>query len=143
MEHNKRKDKMKTKLFIRVRRVFSPGLILTACVCLGALTAGAQMATESSSQLSDGLAGFLVDFTVNYPLAATLLLVIGGLRVVFKPVMALLDEYVKANCSPEEYGRLQHFEAGSVYKWLNFAFDLLGSVKLPTVGIKPSATTKQ
>jgi hypothetical protein len=97
----------------------------------------AQIAADPGSLADSGLAGFLINLARQYPWLATALIAIGALRVLFKPVMALLDGYIKANCSPEEYGRLQHFETGSVYKWLNFALDLIGSIKLPTLGIKP------
>ena len=94
--------------------------------------------SESTQTGETGLASFFVGLAQNYPWIATVLLIIGGFRVIFKPVMALLDGYVKANCTPEEHARLQTFESGPIYKWLNFALDLLGSVKLPVIGIKPS-----
>ena len=99
----------------------------------------AQITADPGSLTDSGLAGFLINLAQHYPWLATALIVIGALRVLFKPVMSLLDGYIKANCSPEEYGRLQHFETGSVYKWLNFGLDLIGSIKLPTLGIKPQS----
>jgi hypothetical protein len=94
--------------------------------------------TSDVGTLADtGLAGYFINLAQHYPWLATALLVIGALRVLFKPVMALLDNYVKANCSPEEYGRLQHFESGPIYKWLSFGLDFVGSIKLPTLGVKP------
>ncbi|MDB6057238.1 MAG: hypothetical protein JWO95_1082 [Verrucomicrobiales bacterium] len=97
----------------------------------------AQITADPASFTDNGIAGFFINLAQHYPWLATTLLAIGALRVLFKPVMALLDGYIKANCSPEEYGRLQHFEAGPIYKWLSFGLDLIGSIKLPTLGIKP------
>ena len=92
---------------------------------------------DPASLTDTGLPDLITNITTHYPWLTTALLVIGAARVLFKPAMSLLDGYIKDNCSPEEYGRLQHFEAGPVYKWLSFAFDFVGSIKLPTIGIKP------
>ena len=109
---------------------------------MGAAGAFAQSAVPGIGIINDGgVVGFLLSLAQNHPWVATVLLVIGALRVVFKPVMSLMDGFVKANCSPEEYGRLQSFEAGPIYKWVNFALDLVGSIKLPVVGVKPSKST--
>lgn len=97
----------------------------------------AQITVDPASLVDNGIAGYFINLAQHYPWLATTLLAIGALRVLFKPVMALLDGYIKANCSPEEYGRLQHFEAGPIYKWLSFGLDFIGSIKLPTLGIKP------
>jgi hypothetical protein len=97
----------------------------------------AQIAVDPASLTDSGITGFFINLAQHYPWLATTLLVIGAFRVLFKPVMALLDSYIKANCSPEEYGRLQHFESGPIYKWVSFGLDFIGSVKLPTLGIKP------
>jgi hypothetical protein len=97
----------------------------------------AQIAADPASLADSGITGFFLNLASHYPWLATALLAIGALRVLFKPLMALLDGYIKANCSPEEYGRLQHFESGPIYKWLSFGLDFLGSIKLPTLGVKP------
>jgi len=121
---------MKIKLMTR---------FLTGGLCLSAATAFAQTTTASTPVTETGLAGFFVGLAQNYPWLATILLIVGALRVVFKPLMTLLDGYVKENCSAEEYARLRTFEAGPVYKWVSFAMDLVGSVKLPVIGVKPAS----
>ena len=114
--------------------------VVGAFVCLPAV---AQVAADPSAVAApaavdtSGVAGFFVGVAAKFPWLATVLLVIGGLRVVFKPTMTLIDGYIKANCSPDEYAKLQSFEAGPVYKWLNFGLDFVGSVKLPVLGVKP------
>jgi len=110
------------------------GGALACALVFGAVTASAQVAGGSAAPVdSSGVAGFFVGLAVKYPWLATVLLVIGGLRCVFKPLMCLVDGYVKDNCSPEEYARLQTFEAGPIYRWLNFGLDFVGSVKLPII----------
>lgn len=117
--------------------------LLTLGACLVSATAFAQSTTTSTPPADSSVAGFFVGIAQGYPWLATILLVIGGFRVVFKPLMTLLDAYIKENCSSEEYAKLQTFETGPVFKWLNFAIDLFGSVKLPVVGIKPAARPDQ
>ena len=114
--------------------------VVGAFVCLPAfaqVAADPAAAAAPAAADSSGIAGFFVSVATKFPWLATVLLVIGGLRVVFKPVMTLIDGYIKANCSPDEYAKLQSFEAGPVYKWLNFGLDFVGSVKLPILGVKP------
>lgn len=84
-----------------------------------------------------GMTGMLENTVQHYPWITAFLLLMGGLRVIFKPVMAMLDNYAKSNCSEEEYERVRNFEAGPVYRWICFGLDLVGSVKLPVMGIKP------
>lgn len=110
---------------------------MTGCVASGA---DAQTLADAASAVTDGgaVSSFLEGVAKNYPWLTVVLLVVGGLRVVFKPVMTLLDSYIKANCSADEYARIQSFEAGPIYRWLCFGFDLVGSVKLPVIGVKPS-----
>ena len=113
------------------------GLVAVAGM-VGCLPAVAQVAAAPSGIIApvpdpSGIAGFFVGLAAQYPWLATVLLIIGGLRCVFKPLMSVIDGYVKGNCSPEEYAKLQTFEAGPIYKWLNFGLDFVGSVKLPVV----------
>jgi hypothetical protein len=113
---------------------------LTGCAASGA---DAQTAADVASAVADGgaVSTFLESVARNYPWVTVALLVVGALRVVFKPVMMLLDSYVKANCSSEEYARIQSFESGSIYKWICFGLDLVGSVKLPVVSAKLTSTS--
>lgn len=116
------------------------GLLIAALCSIAGLTAMAQ-GTEPVSVDATGVAGVLGGFARQHAWVATVLLVIGGLRVVVKPVMSVIDSYVKNSCSPEEYDRLRSFEAGPVYRWISFGLDLVGSIKLPVIGIKPSQGT--
>lgn len=109
--------------------------------CLCASTVLAQ--SSGGSQGTEGsMTSFLVGVAEGYPWLATVLLIVGGLRVIFKPLMTLIDGFMRDNCTPEEYAKLQNFESGPVYRWINFALDLVGSVKLPVVGVKPTDKTK-
>jgi hypothetical protein len=76
--------------------------------------------------LLDGLLG-------KYGWLTTVILVIGTLRLLFKPVMLTLENYVKQTASPNDDERLAKFEAGPVYKVISFALDLGASIKLPLI----------
>jgi hypothetical protein len=116
-------------------KVHSTARFIIYGVCFSACGVMAQTATDVAvdSTSDTGIASFFVSLAEKYPWIATILLIIGALRVVFKPVMSLLDSYVKQNCSSDEYSKLQSFESGSIYKWLSFGLDMFGSVKLPVI----------
>ena len=63
--------------------------------------------------------------------AAATLLVIGSLRILFKPVMLAIEKYVKETPSPEDDARIARFEAGPIYKAIGFVLDFGASIKLP------------
>ena len=72
----------------------------------------------------DGLCG-------HYGFLTTVLLVIGSLRILFKPIMLVLENALKND--PAKYAELQKFEAGPIYKTLATILDLGASIKLPLV----------
>ena len=74
--------------------------------------------------LCNGLAG-------NYGWLTTVVLVIGSLRIVFKPIMLALENYVRQTPTVADDERLAKFEAGIIYKALAFLLDFAASIKLP------------
>ena len=83
--------------------------------------------------LLDGLLG-------KYGWLTTVILVIGTLRLLFKPVMLALENYVRQTATPNDDERLTKFEAGPVYKVISFALDLGASIKLPLIA--PRSTSE-
>ena len=76
--------------------------------------------------LIDGLLG-------KYGWLTTVILVIGSLRILFKPVMLAIENYVKQTPSAADDDRLAKFEAGPIYKVIAFVLDLGASIKLPLI----------
>jgi hypothetical protein len=74
----------------------------------------------------DGLAG-------KYGWMTTVILVIGSLRILFKPVMLAIESYVKQTPSESDDARLAKFEGGFIYKTIAFALDFGASIKLPLI----------
>jgi hypothetical protein len=57
--------------------------------------------------------------------------VIGILRTIFKPAMALLEAFVLATPGTTDDEKLKTFKASQVYRVLAWLVDYLASVKLP------------
>jgi len=72
----------------------------------------------------DGLAG-------KYGWLTTVLLVIGSLRILFKPVMLVIENALKND--PAKSAAIQKFEAGPLYKTIATVLDVGASIKLPLV----------
>lgn len=65
------------------------------------------------------------------PLLASIVFVIGAVRIVMKPLMTLLETVVNLTPTPADNSFLKAVLASKVYKAIVFALDLLLSVKLP------------
>src|SRR5437899_5205523 len=74
--------------------------------------------------LIDGLLG-------KYGWLTTVLLAIGSLRILFKPIMLVLENALKND--PAKLAAIQNFEAGPIYKTIATILDLGASIKLPLV----------
>ena len=59
--------------------------------------------------------------------------VIGSLRILFKPLMLAIENFVKQTASPNDDAKLAQFEAGPIYKALSVILDLGASIKLPLI----------
>jgi hypothetical protein len=73
----------------------------------------------------------LVALVVKYPLAAAVLSVIGGFRIVFKPLMDILKKFVEYTDTPKDNELLQKFMSSFIYGKLVWLVDLTSSIALP------------
>src|SRR5438477_3708932 len=74
--------------------------------------------------LLDGLAG-------KYGWLTTVLLVMGSLRILFKPIMLVVENALKNDTV--KFAAIQKFEAGPAYKAIAMVLDVGASIKLPLV----------
>ena len=74
--------------------------------------------------LLDGLLG-------KYGWLTTVLLAIGALRILFKPIMLVVENALKND--PAKFAAIQKFEAGPIYKVIATVLDVGASIKLPLV----------
>lgn len=74
--------------------------------------------------------GMLAAFMAKYPQLSTLLMVMGALRAVFKPIFAVLQAYVDSTPDQADNAKLAAAESSSWYKGMSFVLDWFASVKL-------------
>jgi len=83
------------------------------------------------TEVLDGLLG-------KYGWLTTVLLAIGSLRILLKPVMLVVENTVKND--PVKLAEVRRFEAGPTYKTIATILDVAASIKLPL--IKPPGDGK-
>src|SRR5580765_2542983 len=110
-----------------------PLLALTTLLTLSTLHAQTSSSPDPSSlpihpgvlqPVIDGLAG-------KYGWLTTALLVIGSLRILFKPLMLVAENALKND--PAKLAAIQQFEASPIYKTIATVLDVGASIKLPLV----------
>ena len=73
----------------------------------------------------------ILSLVAQYPVLASVLLVMGGLRIVVKPLMGILHELAIYTPTQKDDELLGKVEASSFYKGLVYVVDWFASVKLP------------
>lgn len=87
--------------------------------------------TPASQPLFQALEPVLEGLSGKHGWLTTVLLAVGALRILIKPLMLALEHALQSD--PEKLARLQRFEAGPVYRSLALVLDLGASIKLPLV----------
>lgn len=77
------------------------------------------------------IANALVEFLKNYPIFGSIVFMMGALRVVFKPLMLVLREYVLYTPNEADNAVLDKVEASGIYKTVAAVLDFFASIKLP------------
>lgn len=78
------------------------------------------------------LLGIFVQFAQNWPIMASLIVIMGTFRMFFKPLMTMLRAWAQATKSTKDDELLNKVEAHPVYKAIMFIVDYIASVKLPS-----------
>lgn len=73
---------------------------------------------------------FVASFFGNYPIFGSILFIIGGMRVVMKPLFALLHEYVIYTPNEADNAILAKIEESPVMKGVLWVLDYFGSIKV-------------
>lgn len=73
----------------------------------------------------------LLDMVQKFPVLASVLMLIGALRVTIKPLMAYLEQRAAETEDTKDDERLAKIKANKVYKVLVFLLDYTASIKLP------------
>jgi hypothetical protein len=67
----------------------------------------------------------------KYPTVASILMVMGVLRAIFKPLMSLIEAYVLATPSTKDDEFYNKMLDSKIYKGIVWVLDYMASVKLP------------
>jgi hypothetical protein len=73
---------------------------------------------------------YIVPLVAKYPIAASILLVMGSARAVFKPIMAALHAYVESTPKTSDDEAIAKVEASKFFKAFAFVLDYVGSIKI-------------
>ena len=74
---------------------------------------------------------FILEMAAKYPAFASVFMLMGILRAIFKPLMGLLHTYVEATPSDKDNKMLEDLKKSKGYASLVWLLDYFGSVKLP------------
>lgn len=78
----------------------------------------------------EALLPFILSLVQKYPLFASVLLIMGSLRAIFKPLLAVARAYVGSTPSKSDDEALNKVEASKLYKTVAFILDYVASIKL-------------
>lgn len=74
---------------------------------------------------------FALPFASSNPKIASILMIIGGFRVFFKPLMTCIESMIQASGNQKLQGQLDVIEKGPIYKAISFVLDYGFSIKSP------------
>lgn len=89
---------------------------------------------------------FILDLVTAHPTLSIVIVALNILRAIFKPLMTMLEAYVKATSGTKDDEILKVFEDSSIFRGLVWLVDYLTSIKIDLVvgAVKPApATTDQ
>lgn len=73
----------------------------------------------------------IIAFITHYPIVGSILMIMGALRVVFKPFFMMIQAYVDYTVDPSDNAFLAKVMSSPVYLFIEKALDFFASVKLP------------
>lgn len=98
-------------------------LIFSALIC-------ASTCYGQSTDTVQAAPGWLVDIVAKYPTLATVVFVIGALRTVLKPVVALLHSLANSTATPKDNALLAKLESSKALRGILFVIDWAASIKV-------------
>ncbi|PTX95755.1 hypothetical protein [Opitutus sp. ER46] len=128
--------------------IFFAFLVGLLCVFIAPAQADTAVAASTSAVTSATLdtaaavaTPFIVSFASSHPWLVTVLTIIATMRLIFKPVMSVVQAYVKSTASQTDDAALAKVETSTAYKIAAWLLDYLGSIKVSTSpAVKPADT---
>lgn len=74
---------------------------------------------------------FFITFAKDWPILASIIVIMGTLRMFLKPVFTFIKEIVALTKTTKDDEVVAKVEASAAYKWVMFLVDYLASIKLP------------
>jgi hypothetical protein len=78
------------------------------------------------------LTDLILSLVQKWPVVSTVLMVVGVLRFINKPLFSFLRTFVLATPSKKDDQILDKVESSKVYKTICYILDWFGSIKLPS-----------
>lgn len=85
---------------------------------------------EFLDQIGAFLLPILMGFITKFPVLAAVIVIMGIMRAIFKPIMAVLHAYTASTANPADDAALEKVEASTAFKIVAWVIDFLGSIKL-------------
>lgn len=105
-------------------------LIATA---FGADAPASANAADAIGGTAEWLSGVVLWAAAKYPFVVTALLVVAGLRIVFKPLFSIWHAIVARTPSPKDDEFLAKVESSKALKWFLWVLDYVASIKVVPV----------
>lgn len=77
------------------------------------------------------IAAIIIQLAEQHPFIASVVAVVGVLRIIFKPIMSVIEAYIAYTPDKGDDAKLEEVKSGKVYKAVAFVLDWFASVKLP------------
>lgn len=78
----------------------------------------------------DQVTAAIVQLATQFPVLASIIFVMGLMRLVFKPLMEIIHNVVATTESPKDDAVLAKIESSIPFKVLAFLVDYIGSIKI-------------
>lgn len=114
----------------KMNQLMAASIMVAGLLLLFTVTLFAQDANPAPGTEAGTVAAYILGLTQKYPWAVTVFMVIGVLRLVMKPLFTFLHEVVNATPTDWDNQMLAKVEASPVLKWVFWALDLVGSIKV-------------
>jgi phage terminase Nu1 subunit (DNA packaging protein) len=76
------------------------------------------------------ISAVIIQLVSQYPVIGSIIVVVGGLRLVLKPLFAAAHYYVEQTADPADDAKLAEVEQSKIVQGLFFVLDYLASVKI-------------
>lgn len=86
------------------------------------------------NEIIEAIVAFILNWANQYPTVAAVIMVIGTLRLLMKPLFTFLNEVVLITPGQWDNELLQKVETSKVYKTILWILDWFASVKIPVRG---------